>query len=221
MSPGAKANSGMCTRLISWFAIVLIAGGCWAMAPPAAVAAGDAHGAAAEESGGGFNPLAWQTDLAIWTAAVFLFVLLVLWRFAWGPIADGLQKRENRIAEDLASAERSNLESRQLLADYQQKLANAEEEVRRMIDAARRDAERVGQQMIAQARTAAEAEHQRALADIETATAGAMKELAERSATLAVELAGKIVGSQLDARSHSRLIEQAVSGFASGNSGKH
>lgn len=210
----------MCTRLISWLAVVLVIGGCFATAPPMAVAA-DTHGSEGGEGAGSFNPLAWQTDLAIWTAAVFLFLLVVLWLFAWGPIADGLQRRENRIAEDIASAERSNQEARQLLADYQQRLANAEEEVRRMIDSARRDAERVGQQVVEKARAAAEAEHQRALADIETATAGAMKELAERSATLAVELAGKIVGSRLDPSSHSRLIEQAVAGFARGNSGKN
>ena len=49
---------------------------------------------------------------------------------------------------------------------------------------------------------------------IESATLAALKELAERSATLAVDLAGKIVGRQLKAADHSRLIEQAVTEFS-------
>ena len=57
-------------------------------------------------------------------------------------------------------------------------------------------------------------EKQRALREIEAATAGAIKELAEQSATLAVGLAGKLVQAELDPKAHVRLIEQAVSDFS-------
>jgi F0F1-type ATP synthase membrane subunit b/b' len=57
-------------------------------------------------------------------------------------------------------------------------------------------------------------ERQRSLQQIDAATSAALKELADRSATLAVELAGKIVGAQLKAADHSRLIEQSVTQFA-------
>ena len=55
---------------------------------------------------------------------------------------------------------------------------------------------------------------------IESATLAALKELAERSATLAVDLAGKIVGSQLKAADHSRLIDQAVAEFSQSRQAK-
>ena len=64
------------------------------------------------------------------------------------------------------------------------------------------------------AREEAGIERQRAVQQIESATLAALKELADRSATLAVDLAGKIVGAQLKAADHSRLIEQAVSEFS-------
>ena len=63
------------------------------------------------------------------------------------------------------------------------------------------------------AREEAGIEHQRALQQIESATSAALKELAERSATLAVDLAGKIVGARFKAADHSRLIDQAVTEF--------
>ena len=68
-------------------------------------------------------------------------------------------------------------------------------------------------EMIEKARQETAAEKQRALRDIETATDGALKDLAERSATLAVELAGKIVQARLDPAAHAKLIQQAVDGF--------
>ena len=54
------------------------------------------------------NPLEFRTDLAIWTGIVFLVLLLVLWKFAWGPIASGLDQREQAVADQIAAAEKSN-----------------------------------------------------------------------------------------------------------------
>ena len=198
----------------------------WSLSSTAALAAEERAspaGAASSEHGGtptahgqgenNLNPITWKTDTALWTGIVFLITLLVLWRFAWGPIASGLDKREGRIHDEIAAAERSHTEARQLLAEYERKLAASGDEVRQLIEAARRDAEQQGREIVEKARAAAGAEHQRALAEIDMATAGALKELADRSATLAVELAGKIIGSRLDQASHTNLIQRAVADF--------
>lgn len=180
--------------------------------PPAASARPAAAEHGQEEVN--LNPLDFQGDLAIWTGAVFLVLLVILWMFAWRPIANGLQKREQRIADEIASAERSNAEARELLKEHEKRLAAAGEEVRQMLDAARRDAEQVGHQIVEKAQADAQAEHRRALEEIDQAAASALRELAQESAALAVSLAGKIVDRQLDAAAHSQLIEQAVSDFS-------
>jgi len=181
-----------------------------------ALVAGIAMPVMAGEAGGdaeALNPVNWRNDLALWTLVVFLVVLAILTKFAWRPLVDGLKKREDEIAGQIAEAQRKNDEARQLLADYEKKLAEAATEVRGLIEQGRRDAEKVGQQLIGKAREEAGIEHQRALQQIESATSAALKELAESSATLAVDLAGKIVGAQLKAADHSRLIDQAVTAF--------
>ena len=179
--------------------------------------------ALAAEGGGGvadaLNPVNadgynFRGDLTIWTAVVFLVVLAILYKFAWGPISEGLQKRENEIAAQIAEAQRKNEEARQLLVEHEKKLAAAQDEVRSLIEQGRRNAEKVGQQLLDKAREEAGIERQRAVQQIESATLAALKELAERSATLAVDLAGKIVVAKLKAADHSRLIEQAVSEFS-------
>jgi F-type H+-transporting ATPase subunit b len=180
---------------------------------------------AAEGSHGGegnLNPLspeAWKTDLALWTAVVFLVLMAVLAKFAWRPLAEGLQRREQGIADQIAQAEEANREAKKLLANYEKKLTDARDEVRAIVEQGRRDAEQVGQQMLEKARAETKAEHERAVQQIEAATASAVKELADRSAALAVDLAGKIVRAQLKPSDHAKLIEQAVAGFVQGEGG--
>jgi F-type H+-transporting ATPase subunit b len=211
----------MFTRLVSVLVIGLSLAwlGTAALGEDASHAGGSAAAgpAAGKPSGGDVNPLAgseFKADLAVWTAVVFLVLLAILWKFAWGPLAQGLDRREQAVAGQIAQAEQANRQAKDLLARYQQQLADAKEEVRGILDQSRRDAEHLGREMLDRAKQEAQTEHQRALREIDNATAGALKELADRSATLAVELAGKILGARLDPEDHRRLIEQAVTGFA-------
>jgi F-type H+-transporting ATPase subunit b len=120
------------------------------------------------------------------------------------------------VADQIAQAEAANQKAKDILADYERKLAAAQNDVRAILERGRRDAEQAGNELIDKAKQEAEAEYQRALKQIDAATAGAIKELASQSATLAVELAGKIVQAQLKPSDHTRLIEQAVAGFMGG-----
>lgn len=174
---------------------------------------------AGAEGSGAINPLEWKSDLALWTAVVFLCLLAILWKFAWKPIADGLDKRERNVADQITQAEAANQKAKDILADYERKLAAAQDQVRGILDQGRRDAEKVGHELIDKAKEDAKAEFERAVKQIDAATSAAIKELADQSATLAVELAGKIVNAKLNASDHARLIEQAVAGFVQGNPG--
>jgi F-type H+-transporting ATPase subunit b len=182
---------------------------------PGTVAIGSEGGG---DASGGLSPIPLtfkeiQGDLAIWTAVVFLVLLAVLWKFAWGPIRAGLEKREQGIADQISQAEQSHRKAQQLLDQYEQRLAASKDEVRGILDKGRRDAEALGREMLEKAKQEAQAEHQRGVARIDAATANALKALAERSSTLAVELAGKILRAELKPENHAELIEQAVSNF--------
>jgi F-type H+-transporting ATPase subunit b len=166
------------------------------------------------------NPLATDPDLAIYTAIVFVILLLILGKFAWRPIAEGLDRREQTIAEQIEAANRTHQEAKNLLAEYEKRLAGAQDEVRAMLDEARRDAAHTSQELLAKANSEAEAIKNRALRDIEIAKGSALKELAESSGRLAIELAGRIVASELNPERHQRLIQEALERFPLGN-GNH
>jgi F-type H+-transporting ATPase subunit b len=182
----------------------------------------DGHGGAHDHIGLGNpgksveSPEEFKSDLSVATFVVFLVLLAILWRFAWGPIVAALERREEMVANHIREAERNHEEAKLLLAEYERKLAGAANEVRELMEEARRDAEHTKQEILAEAKTAAEAEKARALRDIDLAADAAVESLRERSVELAVELAGKIVQAQLTKADHARLISEAMTKFPAG-----
>lgn len=172
----------------------------------------DGHGS--EKTLNPFDKDTLRADTTFWSAVVFLILVAILVRFAYKPITTALEQREQGIADNIAGAERANKEAKDLLAEYQNKLSEAEGEVKAIVEAGKKEAERTGEAIVAKAREAAEAERVRAAKEIESATDGALQELAARSADLAVELAGKMIHKDLDAGSHADLIKNAVSEFS-------
>lgn len=175
----------------------------------AAAAEAGGHGGEASVSEA-VNPLDFRQDLAFWTAVVFVGVLVVLRAFAWKPIVQALDRREEHIRREIEEAEQANAEARRLLSEYQAKLNQVENEVRAMIERAKQEAQQAGQALIDKARREAEEEYRRKLLEIERATDRALQELAQRGASLAVDLAGKLVAARLDPAAHARIIEQAL-----------
>lgn len=160
------------------------------------------------------DPFEFKGDLAIYTFVVFLLLLAILGKFAWPPIAKALEEREQNIAGHIAAAEDKHVEAEALLAQHEKKLAGAADEVRELLEEARRDAEHTKGHIIAEARAAAQAEHERGMRDLKVATDTAMKHLAETSANLAVELAGKVVQEKITPQHQARVVREALSKLA-------
>ena len=183
----------------------------------------DVHADAAHQAthgdgeAGGINPVTFDPDLAIVTAIIFLVLLAVLWKFAWGPIVQALDKREHTVAEQLADAKRSQDEAKRLLVEHEQRMAGTAAEVKQLLDQARRDAEIQKQQILETAQAAAVAEKDRAVREIDAAKNAALSALAKKSVDTAVDLAGQIVRRQLNADDHSQLIGDALQQFSHDN----
>ena len=131
---------------------------------------------AGENPATALNPVTFRGDLSIWTAVVFVVVLLILKKFAWGPICRRLaEAREAGLPRRLRRPSERTTRPGRLLAEYEKKLAAAQDEVRGLIEQGRRDAEKVGQQLLDKAREEAGIERQRAVQQIESATLAALK----------------------------------------------
>jgi F-type H+-transporting ATPase subunit b len=186
----------------------------WATMISVGYAQEDAHSATHDvhlgSHGANAKPEEFKTDLAIYTFVVFIVLMVILRAFAWKPITKALDERERRIADDIAAAMRGHEDAKKLLAQYEARLAAAQDEVRAIIEEGRKQATHLHDEILAKAREDAVAEMNRAKRDVETARDQALQQLAETSANLAVELAGKIVHAKLDAKEHGALIDEAV-----------
>ena len=164
----------------------------------------------AEASEARLDPLAWKGDLALWTAVVFLLLLLVLSKFAFGPIVKALDQREKNELAKVEATERANADAKALLEEYRRKLDDSNEEARRIVADAKKEVEIQADAIIESARTAAEQERARAIKDVQAASDAALRDLAEKTADLATSLAGKILKERIDPQKHSELVQSAV-----------
>ncbi|MCS7238012.1 MAG: F0F1 ATP synthase subunit B [Thermoguttaceae bacterium] len=160
------------------------------------------------------NPLEFRTDLALWTGVVFIVLLAILGPLAWSPIARALDRRERHLAEQFVEAERRLQKAEELLREHQARLQAAGEEAQRILQRAVDEAERRATEILTQARLEAEAEHKRRLEQLEKAADEASRQLVQYAASLAVEIAGRLMRSQLDASTHRRLLSEALGQIA-------
>jgi F-type H+-transporting ATPase subunit b len=183
-----------------------------APAAPAAFAAAAAApaGASAAAPEAANNVFAGDIGNALWTVVIFVLVLWVLGKFAWGPLLAGLRAREDFIRESLETARRERAEAGDRLREYQEKLAGARAEATAIIDEGRRDADAVKRKIEEQARQESDKMIERARREIDAATAEATRQLYKLSAHLATELASRILGRELDPKDHERLIAESI-----------
>ena len=155
-----------------------------------------------------------KSDLAIYTFIVFLLLLAILWKFAWGPIASGLEQREARIRQDIDDAEQARLKAEEMLARHAEKLDKVQDEVREILAEARRDAEHTKQDIISTAQQEAETTKQRAINEIERARDHALHELFEVMAGRVADATEHVLGRSLDEADQDRFIEEALAQFS-------
>ena len=156
------------------------------------------------------NLFAGDIGNAVWTLLIFLAVIFVLGKFAWGPLLSTLQEREKFIRESLeqAKADREAAEAR--LEEYSEKLHQARAEAHEIVREGRRDAEAVRRRVEEETKEETEKMLARARREIEIAKQTAVKDLYSVGASLATRAASKIVRQELTPSDHERLIEESI-----------
>lgn len=163
------------------------------------------------------SPADLRFDLSIYTLIVFLILLAVLYKFAWAPIAAGLEKREQTIAKQIADAEHASAMAAKQLQEYERKLAAATEEARAIVTQARQDAITAKDKIVAEAQSAASKERDRAVAEIASAKNQALREIAQQSVSTAISLASNIIRREVKPEDHDKLIADSLSKFSNLN----
>jgi F-type H+-transporting ATPase subunit b len=156
------------------------------------------------------NPMAIYGDLALWTIVVFLLLYLILKKKAWGPILEGLQKREDNIREAAEEAKRAHAETQRVTAEFQAKMDQAYAEIPKLLDQARKDGQHLVEEMIAKAQADIQADRQRLRREIEMALDQALQEFTKYAANLATLISAKAIQRSLSLEVHQALVEESI-----------
>lgn len=149
--------------------------------------------------------------LFFWQALILVVLILLLRKFAWKPILDSLNSREDGIKNALLSAENARKEMQNLHADNE-KLLN---EARAQRDAMLKEARELKEKVVSEASEEAQAKADKIVANaqviIEQEKNAAMVDLKNQVATLSIEIAEKVIREQLSTtEKQHKLVEDML-----------
>ncbi len=156
------------------------------------------------------NLLSPNFGLVIWLAIVFSILLVILKRYAWGPITSALEDRERNIDESIQRAEKALVEAKQLQADNERARREAEHEAQRLLRAAREQADHLRNEEVHKTREQIQHLRDQAQAEIEREKDSALDALRAEVADLAIQAAEIILQENLDAPRQRRLVETFI-----------
>jgi len=157
------------------------------------------------------NPLV-QIDpgLFIWTIVTFLVLLTLLAKFAWRPLLDALETRQNAIRKSLDDAQQAKQELERLNLESAQIINRARAEAEAVITQSRSDGDRLREEIRAKARTEADHIVKNAERQIQLETSRALEQIRREAVDLSVMIASKIIQRNLTKEDNERLIDEAL-----------
>jgi len=144
--------------------------------------------------------------------AIVQFGLLfwLLQRFLWGPVTKALDARAQRIREGLDNAEAAKRDRTQMQAEVERLLNEARREAAAIAERTTQAAEAAAATIRTQAKADGDRLRERAKTDAEQLHQQALSQLRSEVASMAVLAASRILGKEVDAKTHQALIERSL-----------
>ncbi len=149
--------------------------------------------------------------LIFWMTLTFLIVLIILKKYAWKPILESIRQREEFINNSLKQAEEARRQLENVKNEAQKILNQARQEREQMLKEAKEIHARIVRQADEEAKKIKERRLQEALQEIENAKINAVNELKQFVADISIEIAEKILRSELsDKQAQKQFIEKML-----------
>lgn len=168
----------------------------------------DAHAA---EGGDLMTPTG---GLMFWTLVIFVILLVVLTKFAFGPITAAVEARERALEEAIAAAKRDRDEAARILAEHRANIEGARAEAQKLIADARVAGERLRAQMLEDTKAQQAELLERARRDIVHERDRAVADLRREAVDLALAGASKVIERNLDSEGNRRLVESFLASLS-------
>ena len=154
--------------------------------------------------------------LTLWVAITFLALIVVLAKFAFGPIVRMLDERERTIREAIDQAKKERAEAERMLGEQKASLAQARREAADIAKKNQQEVEALRVELTARAKKEADDMVASARRTIDEEKRKAAAELKAQVADLAVAAATRIVKSSLDDKAQRALVEDYLKQLPTG-----
>ncbi len=140
----------------------------------------------------------------------FLVLLALLKKYAWGPLMAKMQEREEYVANEIDTAEKSRAEAEQAAKEAAAQLKQTKQEAQQIIEDARNAGANQEQQIIEAARVEADRMQKSAKEEIENEKEKALQALQDKVASLSVLVASKVIEKEITAQDQEQLISEYI-----------
>ena len=145
--------------------------------------------------------------LILWTFITFILLLVILRKFAWKPLLEALQRREEHVRNSIDRAEQAKQEAERLLEENRKQLAHAEEQAHRILGEGRALGEKLKSEIVEKANQQSRKMIDQAKLEIERDKDAALAQLRGEVANLAIKAAEKILDETLDENKHRKIVD--------------
>lgn len=144
------------------------------------------------------------------TMATFIILLLLLRKFAWGPLKKVMDDRERSINSDIDEAEHAKLNAQRLEEENRQKLKETQEEVHKIIEDAKIQARRQQEEIIHEANQRANGMIETAQSEIKSEKERALAEINNQVSEISVLIASKVLRKEISEQDQKALVEKYI-----------
>lgn len=149
----------------------------------------------------------------IWYLLVFAILMLLIKHYAWGPVSQMMEKRRQKVINDLDSAAAQRKKAETLANERAAALKNSRQEATKILSDAKSNAQKTSDQIVAAANDSASSIRQKAKADAKQAKADALSAAKDQVADISVAIAEKVISKNLSAEDQKDLVDQFIKGL--------
>jgi len=146
----------------------------------------------------------------IFTWVNLIILVFIMKKLLFKPVMNMLAQRENEVDSMYEKAETAQKNAEQMESEYSEKLSAAKEEASRIMKDAAHEATLRGEQIVSEAQEKASAIIIKAQKEIEREKEAAVNEIKQDIASLAVNIAEKVIEKDLTNTDHERLLEEFI-----------
>lgn len=144
------------------------------------------------------------------TVTIFLILMVLLKKYAWGPLMGVMNERAEFVANEIEQAEKSRIESKELLEEQRNLLKEARKEAQAIVENAHEQGESQREELVKAARNEVARLKEEASLEIASEREKAVAAVREEFVSLSVLAASKVLGKEISEEDNRALIEETI-----------